>query len=167
MKIFDSNRVIEKITIGVGSVASLVIHTILFFVILLIGFAHILSWDIVLLVLTTGVSLEAIYLAIFIQMSVNHQSKVIKDVEQDVDEIKVDVDEIQEDVGEIQEDVDEIQEDVDEIQKDIDSIEEDVDEIQEDDEQESEEKKEYRETLATISSDLQKLLEDIEKLKKK
>lgn len=167
MKIFDSNHAIEKITTGVGSVPSLIAHTVLFFLTLLIGALHILSWDIVLLVLTTGVSLEAIYLAIFIQMSVNHQSKVIKDVEQDVDEIKIDVDEIQEDVGEIQEDVDEIQEDVDEIQKDIDSIEEDVDEIQEDDQQESEEKREYRETLATISSDLQKLLEDIEKLKKK
>ena len=139
MKIFDSNHAIEKITTGVGSVPSLIAHTVLFFLTLLIGALHILSWDIVLLVLTTGVSLEAIYLAIFIQMSVNHQSKVIKDVEQDVDE----------------------------IQKDIDSIEEDVDEIQEDDQQESEEKREYRETLATISSDLQKLLEDIEKLKKK
>lgn len=167
MKIFDSNRAIEKITTGVGSVPSLIVHTVFFFLILLVGALQILSWDLVLLVLTTGVSLEAIYLAIFIQMSVNQQSKVIKDVEQDVDEIKIDVDEIQEDVGEIQEDVDEIQEDVDEIQKDIDSIEEDVDEIQEDDQQESAEKKEYRETLAAISSDLQKLLEDIEKLKKK
>jgi len=160
MKLFDSVSATEKITAGVGSMTSLVIHTILFIAALLIGAEHILSWDTVLLVLTTGVSLEAIYLAIFIQMSVNQQSKVIKDVEHDVDEIKEDVDEIQEDVGEIQEDVDE-------IQKDIDAIEEDVDEIQEDDEQESEEKKVYRETLATISSDLQRLLADIENLKKK
>lgn len=167
MKTFDHNRAVEKITVSIGSFPSLILHTILFGLALVIGATHILSWDTVLLVLTTGVSLEAIYLAIFIQMSMNHQAKIIKDVEQDVDEIKVDVDEIQEDVGEIQEDVDEIQEDVDEIQKDIDAIEEDVDEIQEEDEQESEEKKEYRETLATISSDLQKLLEDIEKLKKR
>ncbi len=156
----DHSRFVEIITKGIGSLSSLLIHTALFTAILLIGAFHILSWDTVLLVLTTGVSLEAIYLAIFIQMSVNHQSKVIQDVEQDVDEIKEDVDEIQEDVGEIQEDVDE-------IQKDIDSIEEDVDEIQEDDEKESKQNKEYQETLATISSDLRKLLEDIEKLKKR
>lgn len=156
----DHSHFVEVITKGIGSLSSLLIHTALFTAILLIGTFHILSWDTVLLVLTTGVSLEAIYLAIFIQMSVNHQSKVIQDVEQDVDEIKEDVDEIQEDVGEIQEDVDE-------IQKDIDSIEEDVDEIQEDDEKESKQNKEYQQTLATISSDLQKLLEDIEKLKKR
>lgn len=153
MKTHGSTYFVEKITKGIGSFSSLIAHTIFFTAILLIGQFHILSWDTVLLVLTTGVSLEAIYLAIFIQMSVNQQSEVIRDVEQDVDEIK--------------EDVDEIQEDVDEIQKDIDSIEEDVDEIQEDEEEDSKQQRQYQETLATISSDLQKLLEDIEKLKRK
>lgn len=146
MKTHGSTYFVEKITKGIGSFSSLIAHTIFFTAILLIGQFHILSWDTVLLVLTTGVSLEAIYLAIFIQMSVNQQSEVIRDVEQDVDEIK---------------------EDVDEIQKDIDSIEEDVDEIQEDEEEDSKQQRQYQETLATISSDLQKLLEDIEKLKRK
>lgn len=153
MKTHGSAYFVEKITKGIGSFSSLIAHTILFIAILLVGEFHILSWNTVLLVLTTGVSLEAIYLAIFIQMSVNQQSEVIRDVEQDVDEIK--------------EDVDEIQEDVDEIQKDIDSIEEDVDEIQEDEEEDSKQQRQYQKTLATISSDLQKLLEDIEKLKRK
>lgn len=159
MKSQDHIPFIEKVTTNIGSFSSLVVHTILFAAILLVGALNILSWDIVLLVLTTGVSLEAIYLAIFIQMSVNQQSQVIKDVEQDVDEIKVDVDEIQEDVGEIQEDVDE-------IQKDIDAIEEDVDEIQEDDEEDSKRDKEHQEMLNTMSTNLQKLLNDIEKMKK-
>lgn len=159
MRTQDHISFIEKITTNIGSFSSLVLHTIVFATILLIGVFHILSWDTVLLVLTTGVSLEAIYLAIFIQMSVNQQSQVIKDVEQDVDEIKEDVDEIQEDVGEIQEDVDE-------IQKDIDAIEEDVDDIQEDDEEDSRRDKEHQETLAAMSVNLQKLLNDIEKMKK-
>lgn len=159
MKSQDHISFIEKITTSIGSFSSLVLHTILFAAILLIGAFHILSWDTVLLVLTTGVSLEAIYLAIFIQMSVNQQSQVIKDVEQDVDEIKEDVDEIQEDVGEIQEDVDE-------IQKDIDAIEEDVDDIQEDDEEDSKRDREHQAMLNAMSANLQKLLSDIEKMKK-
>jgi peptidoglycan hydrolase CwlO-like protein len=75
--------------------------------------------DTVLLVLTTAVSLEAIYLAIFIQMSVNENTESLEEVEEDIDEIQHDVDEIQHDVDEIQHDVDEIQEDVDEIQGDV------------------------------------------------
>ncbi len=155
----DAVPFIEKITSWVGSFGSLIIHTLLFAIILCVGALGILSWDIVLLVLTTGVSLEAIYLAIFIQMSVNQQSQVMKEVEQNVDEIKEDVDEIQEDVGEIQEDVDE-------IQKDIDAIEEDVDEIQEDEAEDDKRDREHQETLAAMSVNLQKLLQDIEKMKK-
>ncbi|HBY74527.1 TPA: hypothetical protein DEG21_01265 [Patescibacteria group bacterium] len=71
-----------------------------------------------LLILTTVVSLEAIYLAIFIQMTVNRNTLSLKAVEEDIDEIQEDIDEIQEDIDEIQEDVDEIQEDVDEITED-------------------------------------------------
>lgn len=67
-----------------------------------------LPWDSALLILTTMVSLEAIYLAIFLQMSVNEAKESLRAVESDVDEI-------QEDVGEIQEDVDEIQKDIDAI----------------------------------------------------
>jgi methyl-accepting chemotaxis protein len=135
----------ENITAWVGSFSSLIFHTILFIAILLIGTTRALSWDIVLLILTTGVSLEAIYLAIFIQMSVNQQSQTIKEVEQDVDEIK-------EDVGEIQED--------------IDAIEEDVDEIKEDDQEDEARDQEHRKTLEAMSINLQKLLSDIEKMKK-
>ena len=61
-----------------------------------------------LLVLTTIVSLEAIYLSIFIQMSVNKSNKHIEVIKEDVNEIQ-NIDEIQEDIDEIQEDIDEIQ----------------------------------------------------------
>ncbi len=127
-----------SVTRGVGSVPSVIIHTILFisaFALVLFGF----DFDRVLLVLTTVLSLEAIYLSIFIQLSVNYQARAIASVEKEIDEIAEDVEEIAEDVGEIAEDVEgiqeaheEIQEDIEEIQKDVDEIQEDVEEIQKD-----------------------------------
>lgn len=119
-----------SVTKWVGSVWSLIVHTLLFagaFLLVFIG----APLDRVLLILTTIVSLEAIYLSIFIQMSVNRQARALANVEKDIDEIQEDVEEIQEDVDEIQEDVEEIAEDVEDIQEDIDEIQEDVEEITE------------------------------------
>ncbi|MBP6854859.1 MAG: DUF1003 domain-containing protein [Candidatus Pacebacteria bacterium] len=110
-----------KATKWIGSVASLVVHTILFigaFLLILVGFER----DTILLVVTTIVSLEAIYLSIFIQMTVNRHTEELHDVSEDVEEIQKDVDEIQEDVEEIQKDVDEIQEDVEDLGEDVDEI---------------------------------------------
>ena len=120
-----------SITRGVGSIWSVIIHTLLFsgaFLLVLFGF----EFERVLLVLTTIVSLEAIYLSIFIQMSVNHQARALASVEKEIDEIAEDVEGIAEDVEGIAEDVEEIQEDVEEISKDVDEIQEDMEEIQED-----------------------------------
>ena len=78
---------------------------------------NVVPLDRMLLVLTTLVSLEAIYLAIFIQMSLNFTRESLAEVEIDVDEIQKDVDEIQHDVDEIQHDVDEIQEDIEDIEE--------------------------------------------------
>ena len=66
--------------------------------------------DKIMLLLTTIVSLEAIYLSIFIQMTVNKHTEELEGVSVDIDEIQEDVDEIQKDVEEIQKDVDEIAE---------------------------------------------------------
>ncbi len=103
----------------VGSIQSVVVHTIAFIASFLAVAFDLITFDRMLLVLTTVVSLEAIYLAIFIQMSLNLTRESLAEVEQDIDEIQEDVGEIQEDVDEIQQDVDEIQEDVDEIQEEI------------------------------------------------
>jgi uncharacterized membrane protein len=124
-----------SLTRWVGSVWSLIVHTFLF----LGAFGLVLSGaplDRVLLILTTIVSLEAIYLSIFIQMSVNHQARALANVEKDIDEIQEDVEEIAEDVEDIQEAHEEIQEDIEEIQEDIDEIQEDVEEITEEREDE-------------------------------
>lgn len=111
-----------SITGWVGSLQSILLHTLVFmgsFAAVIAGFV---SFDRMLLVLTTLVSLEAIYLSIFIQMTINIQQAAIEEVEHDIDEIQEDVDEIQEDIDEIQEDVDEIQEDVEEISEDVEEI---------------------------------------------
>ena len=112
------------ITQGIGSVTSVIIHTVLFlgaFVMIFLGF----NFDRVLLVLTTIVSLEAIYLSIFIQLSVNYQARALESVEKDIDEIQEDVEEIAEDVEDIQETHEEIQEDIEEIQEDLEEMQDD------------------------------------------
>lgn len=101
----------KKLTKWIGSPQSVVVHTIFFIVMLGLRFLGV-SGSSVLLILTTVVSLEAIYLSIFIQMTVNQQAKELDEVSEDIEGIQKDVDEIQKDVEEIQEDVEGIQEEV-------------------------------------------------------
>ncbi len=143
-------KVADTATKWIGSISSLILHSVLFILAFVIPMLGLISFEKMLLVLTTVVSLEAIYLAIFIQMSVNKNS-------QDIEIIQEDVEEIQEDIDEIQKDVDEIQEDVDEIQEDIESDTEEEDMI---------ERKEAN-ALAAIQGILLKLQDEIEVLKKK
>jgi uncharacterized protein YoxC len=149
MAISKIDLMADKSIKWIGSTWSLAIHTLVFILVFgaaLLGF----GWDKILLVLTTAVSLEAIYLAIFIQMSVNRTT-------QSLHEVRANIGEIQEDVGEIQENVDEIQEDVGEIQ-------EDVGEIQEEDESEKLEKEEQEKTMEDIQGELARLMQSVEKL---
>ncbi len=76
------------------------IHTLIFIFSFLFGIFDIFSWNRILLVLTTVVSLEAIYLAIFIQMSVNQNTASLREVEEDIDEIQEDIEEIDEEMQE-------------------------------------------------------------------
>ncbi|MCR4326686.1 MAG: hypothetical protein NUV52_03455 [Candidatus Roizmanbacteria bacterium] len=89
----------ERVTTALGTPQSIIIHTAFFCSIFLLMF---FGWDIgqVLLLLTTLLSVEAIYLALFIQMTVNKASESLEDVEEDIDEIEKDIDTIQEDVQE-------------------------------------------------------------------
>ena len=91
---------IEAIIEWVGSPSSLMIHTLIFIFCFLFGIFDIFSWNRILLVLTTVVSLEAIYLAIFIQMSVNQNTASLREVEEDIDEIQEDIEEIDEEMQE-------------------------------------------------------------------
>ncbi len=111
----------SKVIKNIGSIWSILIHTLifLFFIILIIlGY----NAEKVMLILTTIVSLEAIYLSLFIQMTVNKHSEHIEDISEDIDDIQEDIEEISEDVDDIQEDIKEINEDVDEIQEDLEEL---------------------------------------------
>lgn len=145
----------EIATKWIGSTPSLVVHTTLFLIAFIIPLFGI-PFDRVLLVLTTIVSLEAIYLAIFIQMSVNKNTK-------DIEVIQEDVEEIAEDVEDIQEDIDEIAEDVEDIQEDIEDIEE---EHEKDYKQDRKLEKKEAQTLEAIQVTLAQLQKEIEQLKK-
>ena len=114
------DKMADSVISWIGSTASLVFHTLLFITSFLLPLFKLVDFEEMLLVLTTIVSLEAIYLSIFIQMSVNKSNKHIEVIKEDVNEIQEDIDEIQEDIDEIQEDIDEIQEDIDEIADDED-----------------------------------------------
>ncbi|QQR50263.1 DUF1003 domain-containing protein [Candidatus Nomurabacteria bacterium] len=95
----------DRATKWIGSTNSLVVHTIFFAGMLVLAFTTDIGFDKILLVLTTLVSLEAIYLSIFIQMTVNKHSEELEEVSEDIEEIQEDVDEIQENIEDIQEDV--------------------------------------------------------------
>ncbi len=157
----------KNITSWVGSTQSLLVHTIGFagiFSLRLFGF----STEEILLILTTIVSLEAIYLSIFIQITINQHSDDLEEVSEDIEELQEDVEEIQKDVDEIQEDVEEISEDVDEIPEDVEEISEDVGELQEDVEEISEEDEMDQESkFEYIEHVLQSLLTEIKDLKHK
>ena len=150
---------VEKVIAGVGSTTSLAIHTLVFILCFVSALLRFISWDTMLLVLTTLVSLEAIYLAIFIQMSVNRQAVELAEVSEDVEDI-------QEDIEEISQDVDEIQKDVDEIQEDVGEIQENVEEITEEDDTEEQHEKRQTVAIEQLTNDLQRVLADLEQLKK-
>ncbi len=113
---------LEKITDGImwwiGSIPSLIVHSFIFILAFLLPIFNLVSVDKMLLVLTTVLSLEAIYLAIFIQMSVNRSHEHIEDIRDDIEEIQDDIEEISEDIEEISEDIDDIQEDIEDIADD-------------------------------------------------
>ncbi len=152
----QTKKKLEKVALNatswIGSIESLILHTIVFaisFSLVLFGIAI----DRVLLVLTTVLSLEAIYLAIFIQMSVNQSSIRLAQVENNIEDIAVDVEGIQENVEHIEQDIDEIQEDVEGIEKEVTEIGDNVEEIQGNVE-------EIAEDVEGIEKDIDELQED-------
>lgn len=139
-------RFSEALMTWMGSPSSIIVHTLLFLGVLsltVFGF----DFDEVSLGLTTVVSLEAIYLSLLIQMSVNKSRETIEEVEEDIEELG-------EDIGEIEENIDELGEDIGEISEDIDKIQE----------EEGKEAKNQR-ALDDIQAVLQRVLRDIETLK--
>lgn len=116
----ELENISEKLTNWIGTPLSIVVHTVFFvgiFVLKIFG----VKIDDILLVLTTVVSLEAIYLSIFIQMSVNKTSKRLRGVEKDIDEIQEDVEDLSED-----EDDDEMIQTIKDIQNKLNTLHKEV-----------------------------------------
>jgi len=162
----------SNITKWIGSTTSVSLHTILFILAFVIPYIGLVSFERMLLVLTTIVSLEAIYLSIFIQMSINMNNQNIEliqgDIEElgeDIEELGEDIEEIGEDIEELGEDLEEIGEDIEEIQKDVDEIQEDVDEIQGETKEDQYNDNKETEILLTIQATLIELQKEIEFLK--
>jgi len=68
-----------------GTKSSLFVHTIVFVIAILLMFFF--DFEKVLLTLTTLLSLEAIYLSLFIQMTVNKQQEHVEDILEDTSEL--------------------------------------------------------------------------------
>jgi peptidoglycan hydrolase CwlO-like protein len=155
-------------TRAIGTPLSVLFHTIFFAGIFLLRLAEI-PLDQIMLILTTAVSLEAIYLAIFIQMSINRQEAKLHEVREDIEEIAEDIEDIQEDVEELGEDFEEITEDISEIQEDVEELGEDFDEISGELDEEDKKEEEYRagrnENLQKMEATLQSIIEQLEKMK--
>ena len=109
----------KKLTRWIGSSKSIVIHTMVFIGSFAAVSFDFISFDRMLLILTTVVSLEAIYLFIFRKMTVNQQAKELEEVSEDIEDIQGNVEGIQEDVDEIQKDMDDIQENMEDIHEEV------------------------------------------------
>jgi len=177
-----------NVTKWIGSTSSVLLHTVLFLVSFVLPVIGVVSFERMLLVLTTIVSLEAIYLSIFIQMSINMSNQNIEIIQEDIEELGEDIEEMSEDIEEISEDIEEISgdieeigedieelgEDIEEMSEDIEEIQKDVDEMQDDEEEPAEEptiqenSAETKETeiLRSIQATLMHLQKEIEELKR-
>jgi len=152
---------IEKAVALIGSVGSLAVHTVVFAIFFVASALGLIAWELMLLVLTTIVSLEAIYLALFIQITVNRHTESLREVEEELDELGEDVEDIQEDIEEISEDIDEIQEDVEEW-----SEEDEKERVRAERTKSKGKIPTSEEALAQLTRDVARVLEDLEALKK-
>ena len=109
------DTITDKVTAWVGSTSSIVIHTFIFVAAFL---SHwIFNWDFpsILLIVTTIVSLEAIYISIFIQRSVNLQAIRLIDVEESIDDVEEALDDVEEALDDVEESLSDKEDEADEI----------------------------------------------------
>lgn len=168
------------LTEAIGTPISIIIHTALFIIAFLFYFLGV-PFQTVLLVLTTIVSLEAIYLSLFIQLSVNKNTESLSEVEEDIEEIQEDVeglegefDEIQEDVEGLEGNIKKLRENVSELGEDVEDISEDIEKLGDDNPSEEElihiqsnqSLKNIEKEILTLSTGILALKDDLEILKR-
>lgn len=114
---------LEKISFAIirwtGTPWAILVHTLVFasfFGLIFLG----VDSDSIMLILTTAVSLEAIYLSLFIQMSVNKNTESLSEVEEDIDRTQEDVEDIEGALSTVATSMKEIEEDVEDISEDVD-----------------------------------------------
>lgn len=176
-------KVAVQMTEWVGTPTSIGVHSVLFVLAFLVYFLGV-AIDTILLVVTTIVSLEAIYLSLFIQLSVNRTTESLEDVGEDIEEIQEDVQGLEGGFGEIQEDVQglegnmkRVRRNVEELEADVENISEDIDRFYlEEDQEQTVEKKTHIESskslqniekaIINLSTGIISLRDDLENLKK-
>ena len=169
-----------KLTEAIGTPLSIIIHSALFVIAFLFYFFGV-SFDKILLVLTTIVSLEAIYLSLFIQLSVNKNTQSLEDVEEDIEEIQEDVEGLEGGFEEIAEDFEGLEGNIKKLRENVSELGDDVEDISEDieklgDETLTEEEaahiqsnkslKNIEKEILTLSTGILALKDDLEILKK-
>jgi hypothetical protein len=87
-------------TKAVGTPLSIILHTIFFVGIFALKFFKV-SYENIMLILTTIVSLEAIYLSIFIQMTVIRSEKKIETVTENLEEVTENLEDMQENIEDL------------------------------------------------------------------
>ncbi|MBV8978001.1 MAG: DUF1003 domain-containing protein [Alphaproteobacteria bacterium] len=157
-------RGIERLIVWIGSPASLALHSLVFAAFFAVSLLKLVAWDLMFAVLTNVVSLEAIYLAIFIQMSVNRQSASLKEVEQDVGDIQENIEELGENVEELGENVEELGENVEDLKEDVEDIQEDIGMEEPDEEARA---RRQAEMLETLTAEVKTILQHLEAMKTK
>ncbi len=116
---FSAERISDAITDMLGSTASVIAHSLLFVAIFALHWLGV-GIDEILLILTTAVSLEAIYLSIFIQRSTNRQGARIESA---VDEIRRNTEEALVRLAALtKQEIDDVQGAVEDIEKTIEEV---------------------------------------------
>lgn len=117
-----------KVTRWIGTPQSILVHSVFFIIVFglyLVG----VNFDKILLILTTAVSLEAIYLALFIQMTVNRNTLSLEEVGDDIEDIQENVEDLEDNFDEIQEDVEGLESNISTLAENVEDISDDVGEI--------------------------------------
>ena len=169
VKNIDLEKLAVKLTEWVGTPASIIVHTFLFIGSFLVYFLGV-KFNTILLIVTTVVSLEAIYLALFIQLTVNRTTESLEDVGENLEEIQEDVEGLEGNIKRIRKNVEGLEADVEDISSDIDKfyLEEDREKHQEGQAhiESSKSLQNIEKELITLSNGIIALRDDLEILKK-
>jgi hypothetical protein len=102
----DDKNKLQKLITWVGTTHSLILHSVFFIIMMCLPFFGVDS-SLSLLILTTVVSLEAIYLNIFIQMGVNRHADAQEKTTKVLSTVQETIEDVQETVEDVQESIDE------------------------------------------------------------